>query len=569
MKKSPIANSKFIPYDLLLAPLVVIGCYYLVVFQLQHSEKTRNERSVSRISEKLVPLEALVAPENPQSLYSERRPRVVMQPMSFAAGRTDNFTNSAPSHSYSNETYQSLDHNKIHLVSETPVSTFSIDVDGGGFANIRRLLNSGILPNRDQVRTEEMINYFSYDYPKPTSENAPFTMVTDITNSPWNRDSQLLRIGLTGFTQEVAQLPHSNIVFLVDTSGSMGDENKLPLVKKSLALLADNLRPEDKISLVTYAGYTQVVLSSISGAEKHTIQQAINYLGSGGSTAGESGLKLAYQQAEAGFIKGGNNRIIMMTDGDLNVGLSGVNKMVELVKTKRKNGVYLSTVGFGSGNYREDMMEQIANHGNGIYFYIDSYQEAVKVFERNLRSNLFTLAKDVKIQIEFNPAVVSEYRLVGYENRKLNREDFNNDKVDAGDVGQGHSVTALYEITYQGDLGKIDSSRYTASDKANNKHANEVAFIKLRYKPNGSEKSLLMENKLTKESIEYKDTDLSFKKAIMAASFGELLRESKYIERKFNYFHLLKMISDLEVTDKEINELEDLILLARLLNRNN
>ena len=569
MKKSPIANNKFIPYDLLLAPLVVIGCYYLVVFQLQHSEKTRNEHLVSRISEKLVPLEALVAPENPQSLNSERRPRVVMRRMSFAAGRTDNFTNSAPSHSYSNETYQSLDHNKIHLVSEKPVSTFSVDVDGGGFANIRRLLNSGVLPNRDQVRTEEMINYFSYDYPKPTSENAPFTMVTDITNSPWNKDSQLLRIGLTGFTQEVAQLPHSNIVFLVDTSGSMGDENKLPLVKESLALLADNLRPEDKISLVTYAGYTQVVLSSISGAEKHTIQQAINYLGSGGSTAGESGLKLAYQQAEAGFIKGGNNRIIMMTDGDFNVGLSGVNEMVELVKTKRKNGVYLSTVGFGSGNYREDMMEQIANHGNGIYFYIDSYQEAVKVFERNLRSNLFTLAKDVKIQIEFNPAVVSEYRLVGYENRMLNRDDFNNDKVDAGDVGQGHSVTALYEITYQGDLGKIDSSRYTASDKANNKHANEVAFIKLRYKPNGSEKSLLMENKLTKESIEYKDTDLSFKKAIIAASFGELLRESKYIERKFNYFQLMQMISDLEVTDKEINELEDLILLARLLNRNN
>jgi Ca-activated chloride channel homolog len=569
MKKSPIANSKFIPYDLLLAPLVVIGCYYLVVFQLQHSEKTRNEHSVSRINEKLVPLEALVAPENPQSLNSERRPLVVMRRMSFAAGRTDNFTNSAPSHSYSNETYQSLDHNKIHLVSEKPVSTFSIDVDGGGFANIRRMLNSGVLPNRDQVRTEEMINYFSYDYPKPTSENAPFTMVTDITNSPWNRDSQLLRIGLAGFTQEVAQLPHSNIVFLVDTSGSMGDENKLPLVKESLALLADNLRPEDKISLVTYAGYTQVVLSSISGAEKHTIRQAINYLGSGGSTAGESGLKLAYQQAEAGFIKGGNNRIIMMTDGDFNVGLSGVNEMVELVKTKRKNGVYLSTVGFGSGNYREDMMEQIANHGNGIYFYIDSYQEAVKVFERNLRSNLFTLAKDVKIQIEFNPAVVSEYRLVGYENRMLNRDDFNNDKVDAGDVGQGHSVTALYEITYQGDLGKIDSSRYTASDKANNKHANEVAFIKLRYKPNGSEKSLLMENKLTKESIEYKDTDFSFKKAIIAASFGELLRESKYIERKFNYFQLMQMISDLEVTDKEINELEDLILLARLLNRNN
>lgn len=563
MKRTVKRHIQTPPYDLLLAPIAVLLCYYLVVFQLQHSEEVREELSHKNEISQLIAMESAdsmiqYVPANPPTTLVHRSS--VSSPMYLRVARNSFQYGALLERSV--ETFQELDYNGIRLASDKPVSTFSVDVDTGGFANIRRILNSGQLPEKNQIRVEEIINYFSYSYPKPESKEQPFSITTGITSSPWNKGSHLLRIGLLGFAEEIKQLPNSNIVFLVDVSGSMDDENKLPLAKRALRLLSNNLRDDDRISLVTYAGNTQVILSSIAGSEKDTIRMAIGKLNARGATAGESGLKLAYNEALKGFIEGGNNRIIMMTDGDFNVGLNSVDEMKRLVEKKRKSGVFLSTVGFGTGNYREDMMEQMADHGNGIYFYIDNYAEAVRVFERNLRSNLFAIAKDVKIQVEFNPSVVSEYRLVGYENRKLNKEDFNNDKVDAGDVGQGHSVTALYEITYVENSGKIEPIRYKNEVDSVSKHSDEVAFIKLRYKPKDSNESRLLEKPVVNKTLAYEAIDLDFKKVFLAASFGELLRESKYINRKFNYSRLTKMIENLSENDDDIFELKELVLLA-------
>jgi Ca-activated chloride channel family protein len=463
----------------------------------------------------------------------------------------------------SNETYQPIQGNKIKQVSKDSISTFSVDVDTGGYTNIRRILESGHLPERDQVRTEEFINYFDYEYPSPATQQEAFSITTDVTPSPWNSNSHLLHIGLKGFAEDPRDLPDSNIVFLVDISGSMDDENKLPLVKKSLMLLAKNLRSTDKISIVTYAGSTQVMLPPTYGSEKGIIQSAIQYLGAGGSTAGESGLKLAYAQAQIGFIPKGNNRIIMMTDGDFNVGLSSVEALNKMVKEKRKTGIYLSTIGFGMGNYRDDVLEQIADHGNGFYFYIDSYREALRVFQKNFRSNIFAIAKDVKIQVEFNPAQVSEYRLIGYENRILDRQDFSNDKVDAGEVGQGHTVTAIYELTLVGSPKKVARKRYSPSTTAKHQ-SNELAFVQLRYKPLDSHLSLLKQKSIGRKISQYPDISDDFKMVINAAGFAELLRDSVNISRDFSYDELLLLIrSDTRSQHRELVELETLVELAK------
>ncbi len=483
---------KYPPFDLLLVPLVVLSLFYLVVLQLE-SDSKQNDMSIERRpNNNQISLDTVEihAPQNPKMMMKARRVPRANRSRSYSpissVGSAISYSNSRE------ETLQSIKENKIQSVADNSISTFSVDVDTGGYTNIRRLMNMGQLPKRNQIRTEEIINYFNYNYPAPLSREQAFIITTGLTQSPWNENSHIMQIGMKGYVQVVDRLPNSNIVFLVDVSGSMDHENKLPLAKKSLKLLTNNLRKADRISIVTYAGSTSVLLPSTSGMDKSIILMAIEQLGAGGSTAGESGLKLAYLQAQKGFIKGGNNRIVMMTDGDFNVGINSVESIKQLVKEKRKTGVYLSTVGFGTGNYRDDMMEQMADHGNGSYFYIDNYREAQRVFERNLRANLYAIAKDVKIQVEFNPSTVSEYRLVGYENRLLHKADFRNDKVDAGDIGQGHSVTAIYEITLVGNQGAINSKRYASETFRSNNHSNELAYVKLRYKPIGAQTSKLM-----------------------------------------------------------------------------
>jgi Ca-activated chloride channel homolog len=350
----------------------------------------------------------------------------------------------------SRETYSKQDELPVKAVAQEPVSTFSIDVDTASYANVRRFLQAGQLPPKDAVRVEEMINYFPYNYPNQSSSR-PFAVHTEIAPAPWGADKHLIRIGIKAQDLKAAALPAANLVFLVDVSGSMNEPNKLPLLQASLKLLVDQLKAEDHVSLVTYASGTSVVLEPSS--DKNQIKRAIDQLHASGSTAGAAGIQLAYQMARQGFIKGGINRILLATDGDFNVGVTSIDALKERVEKEREAGVSLSTLGFGTGNYNDALMEQVADIGNGNYHYIDNLNEGQKVLVDEMSSTLATVAKDVKIQVEFNPEQVKEYRLIGYENRQLKREDFNNDKVDAGDIGAGHTVTALYEVTFVGKAG--------------------------------------------------------------------------------------------------------------------
>lgn len=343
------------------------------------------------------------------------------------------------------ESYKKVPENDFMSVRANPLSTMSVDVDRASYANVRRYINDGQMPPADAVRVEEMINYFNYKYPQPEGDN-PLAIVTELTNCPWNDKHKLLHIGMQARTIPTDDLPPSNLVFLIDVSGSMDQENKLPLVKSSLNMLTSKLRAQDRISIVVYAGSAGLVLPATAGNQKSTINAALNKLKAGGSTAGGAGIKLAYSIAQENYIRGGNNRVILTTDGDFNVGVSGDNEMEELITKERQKGIYLTCLGYGMGNYKDSKMEVLADKGNGNYAYIDSRQEAEKTLVREFGGTIFTLAKDVKSQIEFNPAYVQSYRLVGYENRLLNEEDFTDDKKDAGDMGSGHSVTIIYEI---------------------------------------------------------------------------------------------------------------------------
>lgn len=399
-----------------------------------------------------------------------------------------------PSEPVNRENYVHFDDNHIKLVSEHPVSTFSIDVDTGSYANVRRLLNSGRLPRKDAVRVEEMINYFSYNYPLPENKRTPFRVTTEIAPAPWNKNKHLLHIGIKGYNVAASKLPPANLVFLVDVSGSMRSANKLDLLKSSLKLLSKRMNKRDRISLVVYAGASGVVLQPTAGNKTATIVSALDSLTAGGRTNGAAGIHLAYAMAQQAYIKGGINRVILATDGDFNVGTVNFEALKNLIEEKRKSGITLTTLGFGTGNYNDHLMEQIADAGNGNYAYIDTLNEANKVLVSEMASTLFTIAKDVKIQIEFNPDVVKEYRLIGYENRMLRREDFNNDKVDAGDIGAGHTVTALYEIKLSGGRSNaIDPLRYGSTKKQGSHNGDELAFLKLRYKAPGGRKSELIQ----------------------------------------------------------------------------
>ncbi|MEH2128476.1 vWA domain-containing protein [Nostoc sp.] len=435
---------------------------------------------------------------------------------------------------FNTENYNRIEDNPFHRVGNDPLSTFSIDVDTASYSNVRRFITQGELPPKDAVRIEELINYFTYNYPQPKGER-PFSVTTEVAAAPWNPQHKLVQVGLQGKRLETKTLPPSNLVFLIDVSGSMDDPNKLPLVQQSLKLLVNQLRPEDRVSLVVYAGNAGLVLPATSGNQKSTILAAIDRLEAGGSTAGGQGIELAYKIAKESFLKSGNNRVILATDGDFNVGVSSDGDLTRLIEQKRDQGIFLTVLGFGTGNYKDGKMEQLADKGNGNYAYIDTLLEAKKVLVNDLRGTLFTIAKDVKIQVEFNPAKVQAYRLIGYENRLLQNQDFNDDKKDAGDIGAGHSVTALYEIIPTGTksdvkLPEIDPLRYqrsgeTASDAA----GNELMQVKLRYKSPQDSTSQLITQTIQDDDLrtdQIPSTNLRFAAAV--ATFGMVLRDSEY-----------------------------------------
>lgn len=445
------------------------------------------------------------------------------------------------------EKYAHYEDNGIKVVTESPVSTFSIDVDTGAYSNVRRVINGGNLPQKDMVRVEEMINYFSYDN-KPVDTDAPFAVFTETGPTPWNEHSHLMRVSVKASAIAKDEMKANNLVFLVDVSGSMQSPNKLGLLKKSLKLLTRQLDENDKVSIVVYAGVSGMVLEPVAGNEQLKIEQALEKLQAGGSTNGASGIRLAYQAARQAFIKDGNNRVILATDGDFNVGTVDHNALLDLIEKQRKQGVFLTTLGFGQGNYNDHLMEQLADHGNGNYAYIDNLMEAKKVLVDEIGSTLETVAKDVKIQVEFNPTVVSEYRLIGYENRQLAREDFNNDKVDAGEIGAGHSVMALYEISLNGEKNAIEPLRYSQESSYNriDKHlSNEIAHVRLRYKPVNSDKSILSSFpvKLDGMKKQLANTSEDYRFASAVAAYAQKLRGGKFLGN-YGYQQIEKLAGD-------------------------
>ncbi len=433
---------------------------------------------------------------------------------------------------YNNEEYAALVENAFELTRNQPVSTFSIDVDNASYSNVRRMISYGGKVDKNSVRVEEMINYFKYNYPQPTNGD-PFSINTEYSASPWNPKHKLLKIGLQGKNIPMDRLPASNIVFLIDVSGSMSQENKLPLLKSSLKVLLNQLRPKDKVGIVVYAGSAGMVLPPTSAGEKEKIIQALDKLEAGGSTAGGEGIELAYTLAKQNFIKGGNNRVVLATDGDFNVGASSASDIEALITEKRKTGIFLTCLGYGMGNYKDNTMEILADKGNGNYAYIDNMQEANKFLGREFAGNIYTIAKDVKVQIEFNPKYVKSYRLIGYENRKLRNEDFINDKIDAGELGSGHTVTALYEVI----PANVDSEfipketklKYSEISKKKN-FGDEMATVKFRYKKPDGDKSIEITKVIKKENKSSVSPDFKFASSV--AWFGLVLRNSELITKK-------------------------------------
>jgi len=466
------------------------------------------------------------------------------------------------------ERYEHNSDNPVHRAAEDPVSTFSIDVDTGAYANVRRFLNDGQLPPQDAVRVEEMINYFDYQYAPPADRSTPFKVATELAHAPWNKDAWLMRIGIKGFEVTSSERPAANLVFLIDVSGSMQTPDKLPLLKNAFRMLTDQLTARDRVSMVVYAGSSGVVLEPTPGDQKYKIREAIDRLEAGGSTNGAEGIERAYQLAQAAHIAQGINRVVLATDGDFNVGTVDFESLVDLAEHQRSSGTALTTLGFGTGNYNDQLLERLADAGNGNYSYVDSLSEARKVLVSELSSTLFTIAKDVKIQVEFNPAEVAEYRLIGYENRMLAREDFNNDKVDAGDIGAGHRITALYEVIPVGGRTQIDPLRYARTeDTKTTTGAGEIANVRLRYKLPDADSSRLIEYPIEKRSLvatSKASPDLRF--AASVAAFGQLLRGGKYVGT-FDYADVQSLARTALGEDREgyRHEFVSLVALAQTL----
>jgi Ca-activated chloride channel homolog len=461
----------------------------------------------------------------------------------------------AQTQEFDREGYNRIYDNSYQRASNNPLSTFGIDVDTASYSNVRRFINSGVMPPKDAVRLEELINYFTYDYPQPKGDR-PFSINTEVANAPWNTQHKLVHIGLQGKSFSTKDLPPNNLVFLIDVSGSMNSPDKLPLVKASLKYLVSELRAKDSVTIVVYAGAAGLVLPPTPGNQKEKILDAIDKLEAGGSTAGGAGIKLAYKVAKDNFIKQGNNRVILATDGDFNVGASSDGELVRMIEEKREQGVFLSVLGFGTGNLQDAKMEQLADKGNGNYAYIDSLLEAKKVLVTQMGGTLFTIAKDVKIQVEFNPAKVQAYRLVGYENRVLQNQDFNDDKKDAGELGAGHSVTAIYEIIPVGvasdvKLPEVDPLKYQPNPATvSASQTDELMQVKLRYKKPNETVSQLITQSVMDKPVKLENASANFRFAAAVAAFGMVLRDSEY-KGATNFEQVLRLASQAKGEDKE------------------
>ena len=507
------------------------------VDQVKDSEHPTNEGFIAAEEQD----STAVQPKKVKTELIKRRPRLSQEAYAYKAINTASLVTMPLSES-NRENYNHFEDNGVQITKQNPVSTFSIDVDTGAYSNMRRMLNQGIMPAKDSIRVEELINYFSYQYALPDNKEQPFSINTEMAPSPWNNQAKLLHIGIQGFKAENKTLPASNLTFLIDVSGSMNSPSKLGLLKSSFKLMANNMRAQDRISIVAYAGAAGAVLEPTAGNEKAKIMQALDKLSAGGSTNGSAGIQLAYQLNEDNFIKQGINRVIIATDGDFNVGTTNFEQLKELVERKRNKGIALTTLGFGRGNYNDHLMEQLADVGNGNYAYIDTLKEANKVLVNEMSSTLMTIAKDVKIQIEFNPNTVSQYRLIGYENRLLKTEDFNNDKIDAGEIGAGHTVTALYEIVLSGQKGWVESLKYkNQHDQAS--YSDELATLKVRYKqPTSQTSQLLVKTIKTSEILaDIQSSSINFKLATAVAGYGQLLRGGQ-MTQKFSYNDVAALI---------------------------
>ncbi|MGY3053192.1 Ca-activated chloride channel family protein [Pedobacter sp. UYEF25] len=473
----------------------------------------------------------------------------------------------------STESYANISESGFHSVKNDPLSTFSIDVDAASYSNLRRFINNGTLPPPDAVRIEEMINYFDYHYQQPKSTD-PVNIVTEMSNAPWNTTHKLVQIGLQGKVIPTDNLPATNLVFLIDVSGSMYAQNKLPLLVSSFKLLTDQLRAKDRVAIVVYAGNSGLVLPATSGDQKTVIKEALDKLIAGGSTAGGAGIELAYKIATRNFVKGGNNRVILATDGDFNVGASSDDDMEKLIEVKKTTGIFLTVLGFGMGNYKDSKMETLADKGNGNYAYIDNINEARKTLITQFGGTLFTIAKDVKLQVEFNPSRVSAYRLIGYENRLLDKEDFNDDKKDAGELGSGHTITALYEIIPVGVKDSfssiVDDLKYQKPVKPNGLDRGELLTVKLRYKDPDGEKSKLLSKAVLDNPLSFTTTSNNFRFATAIAEFGMLLRQSRF-RQNASYEHAIVTAENAKGIDKEgyRSEFVNLVKAAKLMTKTN
>lgn len=472
--------------------------------------------------------------------------------------------------------YSAINEQSFFDPRDQPLSTLSIDVDRAAYSNVRRFLQQGMLPNPDAVRIEEMINYFNYEYPEPNKQSdQPFAIQTTMTDCPWNQQHQLLHIGMQAKNMDRDEIPPSNFVFLIDVSGSMSSPNKLPLLKSAFKLLVNQLTNEDRIAIVVYAGAAGCVLESTPGSEKEKIWDALDRLNSGGSTAGAAGIQLAYKIAQQNLIKDGNNRIILATDGDFNVGTNGDEALVNLIEKERNHGVFLSIMGFGTGNYQDGKMQKIADAGNGNHSYIDNMQEAKKVLMDEFAGTLFTLAKDVKIQIEFNTELVSSYRMIGYENRVLEARDFNDDTKDAGELGAGHSVTILYEVipagvtsNFQVSIDPLKYQKDVPKKERTLKNSTELATIKARYKAPDSDVSTRSEQIISNELADWNEVSSDVRWAASIAEWGMQMRQSKYLNQR-NYKQLIEQMKKIIKTESDPykNSCLDLVEIAYALQK--
>jgi Ca-activated chloride channel family protein len=493
--------------------------------------KLKMQPSQVQLSEVVITKKDRKARKESESRAMDAAPKMAMD-MSIGYTPSGIVTYNDAAIEHNTEDYDHIQENRFYKVTETPLSTFSIDVDAASYSNLRRFIKNGQMPPADAVRIEEMVNYFDYEYPQPQGKH-PFEVVTELAPCPWNNDNQLLLVGMQGKKIATENLPPSNLVFLLDVSGSMQSMDKLPLLKSSLKMLVNNLREEDRVAITVYAGAAGLVLPPTSGNNRQKIYEAIDNLEAGGSTAGAAGIQLAYQTAREHFVKNGNNRVILATDGDFNVGASSDGELVSLIEKERESGIFLTVLGFGTGNYKDNKMQKLADSGNGNHYYIDNINEGRKVLVNEFGGTLFTIAKDVKIQIEFNPTKVQGYRLIGYENRLLDKEDFNDDKKDAGELGSGHRVTALYEIIPAGAqsefLGSVDNLKYQKQEVVKSaSNSDEWLTIKLRYKQPDGDVSKLIERTVKGDVVYKKGPSDNFNFAAAVAEFGMLLRDSEF-----------------------------------------